>query len=87
MKWRCKDGREIELHEIETGHLKNIIEMLRRKGVVSPRVYFSCLAYSCSSDTPDGAAMAAETEWLSMKPWKGMELLEAELDKRESGNG
>lgn len=83
MKWRCKDGRELELHEIETNHLKNIIAMVRRNGVVTPRTYVSCLMYACSEQTPQGAADAAEEEWRRMKPWKGLELLEAELEKRK----
>lgn len=83
MKWKCRDGHELELHEIETDHLRNIVRMLRRKGAVSSDEFFSCAAYAGSPDTPDGAAYSAEMELISMRPWKGMELLEAELDKRK----
>lgn len=83
MKWKCKDGRIIDIKDIETDHLRNIINMLRRKGVVTPDEYLSCLAYACSGDTPDGAAMAAEAEVDRMKPWAKLELLEAELGRRK----
>ena len=82
MKWKCKDGRELDIKDMETNHLKNAIAMLRRKGVVTTDEYLSCLAYACSGDTPDGAAMAAEAEVDRMKPWKGLEVMEVELQSR-----
>ena len=82
MRWRCKDGRVLELAEIETDHLKNIVHYLRSKGAVTPDEYIDCLGYACSSSTPDGAAMAAEQELEGMKPMAGLEKLEAELERR-----
>lgn len=82
MKWKCKDGRELDIKDMETNHLKNAVAMLRRKGVVTTDEYLSCLAYACSGDTPDGAAMAAEAEFSSMKPWKGLAIMEEELASR-----
>lgn len=82
MKWKCKDGRELDIKDMETSHLKNAVAMLRRKGVVTPDEYFSCLAYACSGDTPDGAAMAAEAEADGMKPWADLEVMEHELSSR-----
>jgi len=85
MKWKCKDGREIDIKDMEASHLKNAIAMLRRKGVVTTDEFLSCLAYACSGDTPDGAAMAAETEVDRMKPWKGLNIMEDELARRPQG--
>lgn len=81
MKWKCKDGRELELADMSTDHLKNVITMLRSKGTVTPNEYLSCLAYACSSNTGEYAAMAAEQELDDMQPWIGLELLENELAK------
>lgn len=84
MKWKCKDGRELEISDMDTAHLINAIAMLRRNYVVTPNEYLDCLGYACSSDTPDGAAMAAENELSTMKPWKGLALMEAELATRST---
>ena len=81
MKWKCTDGRVLDHQEIETNHLRNIIGLLRRKGVVTLDEYLSCAAYAASA--PDGAAMCAENELEGMRPWKGLEILEAELESRK----
>jgi hypothetical protein len=83
MKWKCKDGREIELRDMETGHLKNAIAMLRRQNVVTEDEFLSCAAYACSSSSGEYAAMAAENEMMNMRPWKGLKMMEAELGRRE----
>lgn len=84
MKWKCKDGRELDVKDMETSHLKSTIALLRRKGAVTLGEYLSCLAYACSKDTPDGAAMAAEAEVNGMRPWSGLDIMEAELARRAS---
>lgn len=83
MKWKCKDGRELKITDMDTAHLRNAIAMLRGKGVVTPNEYLSCLAYACSSNTGEYAAMAAEQELDNMQSWIGLELLENELAKRK----
>lgn len=45
MKWKTKDGREIEISEMADSHLLNTYKMLRRKGFISPktfRFYLTC---------------------------------------------
>lgn len=84
MKWKCKDGRVLDIKDMETDHIQNVINMLRRKNVVTENEYLDCLAYACSGSTPDGAAMAAEAEVDRMKQWKGLELLGDELDQRRN---
>jgi len=81
-KWKCRDGRVLDIKDMETRHLRNTIAMLRRNGVVTTDEYMSCLAYACSSDTPDGAAMCAESEVASMRPWTGLKIMEEELERR-----
>lgn len=80
MLWKCKDGRIIHIKDMSTKHLRNAIAMLRRHGVVTTDEHLSCLAYACSANTPDGAAMAAEHELDAMRPWSGLALMEEELN-------
>jgi hypothetical protein len=82
MKWKCKDGREIELRDMETVHIRNAIAMLRRQNVVTEDEFLSCAAYACSSNSGEYAAMAAENEMINMRPWKGLEIMESELASR-----
>ena len=82
MHWKCRDGRVLDIKDMEADHLRNTINMLRRNRVVTPDEYLSCLTYACSGDTPDGAAMAAETESDGMRPWQGLAIMESELSRR-----
>jgi hypothetical protein len=82
MKWKCWDGRVLDIKEMTTEHLKNVIAMLRRNRVVTFDEYLSCAAHACSGSCGEYSAMAAESELDSMKPWAGLEKLEAELERR-----
>ena len=84
MDWTCKDGRVLDIKEMETSHLQNAINMLRRKGYVTLYDYLSCSAYAQSANTPDGAAMAAEGELMGMIPTRSLDVMEAELSKRHN---
>ena len=42
MQWACKDGRVIDIEDMETSHLQNTINMLRRKGFVTAKEYHNC---------------------------------------------
>lgn len=72
----------MDIKDMETEHLTNAINVLRRRGVVTWDEYRSCLAYACSSSTPDGAAMCGLRELDRMKPWKDLGLMEEELELR-----
>lgn len=83
MKWRCKDGRSIELSDMETSHLHNTVNMLRRKGFVTPEDFDACARYAYSPMSGDYAAMAAEQELLRSHPSRQLAQLEAELAERK----
>jgi hypothetical protein len=83
MKWKSKDGRVWDIKDMATPHLKNTIAMLRRNNVVTVQDFMGCVGYACSNSTGDMASDAAEGEAMAMRPWKGMEELEAELESRD----
>lgn len=35
--WKCLDGRQIAVTDMDTAHIKNTLAMLNRKGFVSPQ--------------------------------------------------
>lgn len=60
MKWKCKDGRQIEISDMTDNHLLNAFNMMERKGFVGDKA-LSVLCV-CTAEMPDGAAMALESE-------------------------
>jgi hypothetical protein len=82
MKWKCKDGRVIDITQMDTQHLRNTINMLRQKGVVTQNEWDDCARYAFSPMSGEYAAMAAEQELYNSHPWSGLAKMEAELAKR-----
>ena len=82
MKWTCKDGRVLDIRDMDTQHLRNAVNMLRRKGAVTAYEFESCARYAFSSMSGDMASMAAENELMRMIPYKPLEVMERELEKR-----
>jgi hypothetical protein len=80
MKWQTKDGRMLSISDISDSHLLNINNMLERNGFVHSSVALSCLAYSATA--PDGAAMAAESAFESMKFNDVSDAIFDEVDRR-----
>jgi len=78
MKWKCKDGRKIEIKELGDNHLKSINAMLKRNGFCHSDTYFSALAYM--SDAPDGAYDAISGE---IDTWKHSSMTDAIFDEIE----
>jgi hypothetical protein len=78
--WKCRDGRVIPIDELETEHLQNIINMLRRKGAMTPRELANMIchppqgeaAYDAWSEEIAGAQLSAH-----------LSSLEAELLRRQ----
>lgn len=69
-KWVTRDRRILLVRDMESEHIANCVRMIMRKTRrVMLEQSLSAMAYACSSMTPDGASMAAESEsvWLSEK--------------------
>lgn len=82
MKWKCQDGRVVDIADMTTRQLKNAVAMLRRKGCVTKEEYFSLLAVVCSGDTPDGVAYATDGVLMTRSIHPALELMEMELARR-----
>lgn len=84
MKWKTKDGREIEVKDMETSHIKNTLKMLEKNGFIAASTLDFYLGCSGPSGG-DGAQMAFERECdyiFSKFPSKKMDEMESELKKR-----
>lgn len=79
--WTCRDGRVLNIAEMDTKHLANTVRMLRQKGFVSTDE-FDNAARSLSGMRGEYASMAAENEFASMKVNAALGPLEEELQKR-----
>ena len=86
MKWTCKDGRVLDIKDMETSHLCNALNMLRRKGYCTPDEYLDASAYAFSPMTGEMAAMAVENELMHMKPTSAISKMERELAAREQSS-
>lgn len=81
--WKCRDGREIPIADMETRHLENTVAMLRRKGFVTRD---DAVAMFCGpSPSGDGACIAYEMELDSIRISASLPYLEAELEARKNG--
>jgi len=85
MKWKCQDGREIEIKAMTASHLKNTIALIRRKGGMTVTEFNSCIAYVCSPFAGECASMALERELADAAPCGELEALEEELANRTGG--
>lgn len=80
-KWKTRDGRVLDIREMETAHLRSAIGMLRRNGYVTREELCDAM---CTASGLGGefAQMAAEQEITSMKLHATMEALSEELERR-----
>jgi len=86
MKWKTKDGREIEISNMETSHIENTLAMLKRNGAISVETLEFYL--TCHPPNGDMAMDAFEKEFediVSSPVCKAMGALERELEKRKIG--
>lgn len=78
--WKTRDGRVLPIREMDTDHLRNCVNMLRRNGRVTAGELAGMFAYA--SDAPDGAAMTVENEIAGSWPSKKLEAMEDEIARR-----
>ena len=83
MKWKTKNGREIEVEDMETSHIENSLNMMKRQGFIGP----STLAFYTSCERPrgDAARYAFEGEIdqiLEAPVSEFIDVFEEELQKR-----
>lgn len=80
MKWKCADGRIIEIEKMEIDHAKNCLSLLRKKGFVSIDEFWgSCqCASSCGGDM---ASYYAEQEIAAMRPHPVVDAFEKRISR------
>jgi hypothetical protein len=86
MKWKTKDGREIDLTDLEDAHLINIVKMLKRGGFVHSDTAMSCLSYA-STTSAEMASYYAEQAFDEMHFCNETDMVFNELEKRNIGEG
>lgn len=66
--WKCKDGREIPVAEMETDHLRNTVNMLIRKPAKMANAYQAYVFWSmldelkARDEKQDAEELTAETD-------------------------
>lgn len=81
MKWRCADGRLIEIADMATDHLKNAAAHLRRNRVVTPDEWWRGVAAAASCQG-EMASYYADQEVTGMIPSRKLAAMEDELRRR-----
>lgn len=81
MKWTTRSGEVMNISDMETSHLKNAIDMLRRNGFIGNNDALSCLgaAFSLSGEM---AQYYAEQSCYDMKVSPVLNEMEAEYERR-----
>lgn len=82
-KWKTKDGKKIAIKDMETSHIQNALNLLKRKGFISRKT----LRFYLSTPGPNGdmAQWAFEQELddvISSPVSSFIDLFERELSKR-----
>jgi len=80
-EWKCQDGRVLKIAEMDDGHLRNTIRMLRRKGYCTTTEFANCAAYANAANNVY-AALAAEHDLDQMRSAIQLDNLIAEADRR-----
>lgn len=85
--WRTRDGREIPIVQMDTGHLKNTVAFLRKRGWITQKEAIPPPSFPMLNG--EYAQYFAEQEWntemdrcLSQKISRRLALMEIELRKR-----
>ena len=83
MKWKCLDGRELEISEMHTDHIKNCVAMMRREGFCTVRELAQMFAMPRDM-MGEMAADALDRELDDVKASSALEEMEEELERRNS---
>ena len=81
MKWRTKDGRVLDVEEMETDHLKSCIKLMRSAGFMSMSEFWAYLKVPWGN-MGECAEMAVEQEMRAAKPTFAIDKMEEELERR-----
>ena len=82
--WTTEDGREYQIKDMDTSHLKNTLNMLKRNGYVSTRTVMHYVGGPLpTGDCAQDAFDLELDEVLSRAPLHCMTAMEFELEKRE----
>lgn len=81
--WKTRDGRKLNIAEMETDHIKNCIAMLRRKGLCSTDEFHDSWRF-VSSCQGEMASYYAEQQASGMHPSRAIDAFEAELARRRA---
>lgn len=85
MRWKTKDGKELDVSEMETSHIQNALNLLEKNGCISPKTLNFYL--TCIPPTADMAMDCFEMEFaavLEAPVSEFVDIFEDELEKRKS---
>src|SRR6185295_6311413 len=74
MKWKTRDGLQVEISEMDDSHLANTIAFLEKRAAdINYNAWLKMDQYA--ADAPDGAAMAVEREMDTLAEMEDLEAL------------
>lgn len=79
--WKTRDGRVIPITEMETEHIRNVVEMIRKVGAIS--VHEAALMFAAPPPHGERAYDAWEEELMNLKVSRYLDPLLIELRRRE----
>lgn len=80
--WVTREGKKLKISEMEEGHLRNALRMLKRKGFIGRKTALTYLGPGPSGEMAQ-LAFAEEADMMLTRPiHPAIDDLEAELDRR-----
>lgn len=79
--WKTEDGRILEINKMETEHIKNCLNLLKRKNFISFESFNRYLnSYNCLGDA---AQLCVDLEYANKIPNQTIDFFEEELKNRK----